>query len=118
MNANELALMIAGLLVPVLSALWKAWHPEQAVKLWVELAVAIIIAYVAAVILGAIPLVPNFGEIPWTDPLKAIEALTAVIATLIGYWEKIFSIAVVVYLFLKEKLEAAAIRVKIFAGRG
>jgi hypothetical protein len=103
-DPQTLAIWLAGLIVvPILAALFKAWQVGIPVKLWVEMLFAIILAYIALVITGGLPLVPSM---PFGDPIKFFAAFAEI-------FSKVFALAVIVYVFLGDKLNGLASSVKI-----
>ncbi len=112
MDAQGIALFLAGLAVVALAWLFKAKGFGDPEKLWVEFVVAVVIAYLSLVGTGQLPLFPDLGKIPFGDPLAFLAAVGNVLAQLGEFWSKIFALAVVVFEYFKKQLVASAMRIR------
>ncbi len=99
LDPQTVAIYFAGLIaVPILAALFRSGSLDLPTKLWTEFICSLILAYATLVFTGGLPLIP---ALPFGDPLAFFAALGEV-------FTKVFGLAVAVYLFLGQQLQAKA----------
>jgi divalent metal cation (Fe/Co/Zn/Cd) transporter len=91
MNAETVALLIAGLIAPWIIQAIKGWLKLQGpAAAWMTLVVSVAIAVIAVAITGGL------AAIPWSDPVAAVQALAAIGGV-------VFTIASLVYKTLGDR---------------
>lgn len=95
MDAKSVALVLAGLAVPLLSIVFKNLGLGKAEKLWTEFFLSFVFAGVALVVTGTFPQFPSPN-----DPIPFLQAFGAAVAT-------VFALSLLVYQFFQDKLESA-----------
>ena len=98
-TAEQIAAVIAALLIPFLAAWIKASGTGDPTKSYIELALSVVIAYIALVVTGTLPIVPA----PGSDPVLWVTTLGQFVGV-------IFTLAFVVYNVFQQQIQSVGHR--------